>query len=149
MSRTGDSGKKTALRFLPVLVALLFCACAGPVEVGPGLPKTVKGFSEALRWRDFQTAALYLQPHAREVFLAAFSRDDEDLHIVDSRILKVDLHDGEGWAEADYQMEYYRLPSSQVKKWRWRQRWVLVREKMTKPGYWLIENPPPALPWNQ
>ncbi|MBN1958712.1 MAG: hypothetical protein JXQ81_00110 [Desulfuromonadales bacterium] len=131
-----------------ILLLLVLTACLGPIDAGPGLPKTSQGFSEAMRWRDFQNAALYLQPELRDVFLDQFKQDD-DLHIVDSRILKVDLHDNEGWAEAEYVMEYYRLPSSRVQKWQWSQRWRLVQQKMTKPGVWLIENAPPALPWNE
>lgn len=131
-----------------ILSGILLCACLGPVDVNPGLPKTSQGFSESMRWKDFQNAALYLQPAVRDLFLEQF-KEDEDLHVVDSRILKVDLHADEGWAEAEYMMEYYRLPSSQVKKWRWEQRWSLVQEKVTKPGVWLIEDAPPKLPWNQ
>jgi hypothetical protein len=58
----------------------------------------------------------------------------------------VDLHKNEGWADAEYVLEYYRLPSTRIKKWCWEQRWRLIKEKMTKPGVWLIENIPPALP---
>lgn len=133
---------------LILLVSFLLAACLGPADVGPGLPKTSQGFSESMRWRDFQSAALYLQASAQGAFLEQF-KQDEDLHVVDSRIVKVDLHEEEGWAEAEYMMEYYRLPSTRIKKWYWTQRWTKVQEKMTKSGIWLIENAPPALPWNQ
>ncbi|MCW8892319.1 MAG: hypothetical protein OQK50_03490 [Deltaproteobacteria bacterium] len=136
------------LKSLLLLASFLLSACLGPVAGGPGLPKTSEGFSESMRWRDYQSAALYLQPEARSVFLEQF-KPDEDLHVVDSRILKVDLHEKEGSAEAEYMLEYYRLPSTRIKKWYWTQRWTLIQEKMTKSGAWLIENAPPALPWNQ
>lgn len=136
------------MRFLVIAVAVLLTACLGPMDAGPGLPQTSQGFSESMRWGDFQSAALYLQAEVRDVFLDQF-HEDEDLHIVDSRILKVDLHENEGWAQADYVMEYYRLPSNQIKKWHWSQRWNLVQQKVTKPGVWLIENAPPKLPWNE
>lgn len=128
--------------------ALLLTACLGPADVGIGLPTTSSGFCESMRWSDFQSAAVYLVPEVRENFLEQF-REDEDLKIVSSRVIKVDVGEDEGFAGVLYQMEYYRLPSNSIKKWRWEQRWVLVRENMTKPGVWLIENAPPALPWNQ
>jgi hypothetical protein len=109
------------MRFTALMImflGVLLSACLGPIDAGPGLPKTSQGFSESMRWQDFQGAALYLQPEVRDLFLERF-KEDEDLHVVDSRILKVDLHASEGWAEAEYMMEYYRLPSSRVKKWRW------------------------------
>lgn len=134
--------------FILLLLCPLLTACLGTVDVGPGLDKISQGFSESMRWRDYPNAATYLQLDVRDAFLKQF-KEDEDLHIVDSSILSIDMHPDEGWADAVYVMEYYRLPSSQVKKWRWEQRWRLIQEKLTKPGVWLIENEPPALPWRQ
>jgi hypothetical protein len=131
-----------------LLVCLLLTSCLGAADVGTPLSVTSSGFSESMRWSDYQTAGIYMQAQARELFLEQFV-EDEDLHIVDSSAVKVDLHEQEGWAEVVYQLDYYRLPSSTIKKWRWTQRWVYVREKATKPGVWLIENGPPALPWNE
>lgn len=137
-----------AAQKLVFLGCLLVSACLGTINAGPGLPQTSSDFSESMRWSDFRTAAHYLQPHLREHFLQQF-RDDADLHVVDSRILSVELNDFEDRAEAEYVMEYYRLPSSRVKKWSWQQQWVLIPGKMANPDVWLIENAPPELPWQE
>lgn len=141
------NGTKAAPALL-VLACLLLSACLGAVNSGPGLPQTSSNFSESMRWSDFHTAAHFLQPHLRENFLQQF-REDKDLHVVDSRVVSVELSEGEDRAEAEYVMEYYRLPSSRVKKWSWQQQWVLIPGKMTKPDVWLIENAPPELPWQE
>ena len=126
-------------------LGILLSGCLGSTDPGPGLPTLLRQFPEAMRWKDFHGAASYLQPAAQEIFSEQFNEDD-DLFIVGSRIIKVDLHEKEGWAEAEYEMEYYRLPSTRVKKWQWTQRWS-QSENIMKPGVWLIENAPPVLPW--
>jgi len=138
------------MRNLSILLLLcpLLTACFGAVDVGPGLDKISQGFSESMRWSDYPNAAAYVQPDARAAFLDQF-QEDADLHVVDSRILSINMHPHEGRADAVYVMEYYRLPSSRIMKWRWEQQWRLIQEKLTKPGVWLIENEPPALPWNK
>lgn len=131
-----------------LLLGFLLSACLGATDMGTPLPQTSDRFSESMRWSDYLTAGIYLKAEARELFLEQFV-EDEDLHVVDSRVVKVDLNEVEGRADVVYQMDYYRLPSSSIKKWRWTQHWVYSREKMTKPGVWLIENGPPKLPWNE
>lgn len=138
---------KSVAALLLMLCSLLLGACAGVLDGSAELPKTGDAFSESMRWKDFQTASLYLQPEAKAEFLEQFVEDD-DLHIVSSRIVRAGpIQDGR--AEVEYQMEYYRLPSGSLKKWRWVQQWSLEREKLTKSGAWLIENSPPPLPWNK
>ncbi len=131
-----------------ILLSPLLTACLGTVDVGPGLDKISQGFSESMRWGDFRNAAAYVHPDVRDAFQEQFT-EDGDLHIVDSRIQSVDLVSHEGRADAVHVLEYYRLPSSRIKQWRWEQRWRLIQEKLTKPGVWLIENEPPPLPWKQ
>lgn len=129
-------------------VVLLLTSCLNPVDVGIGLPKTSKGFCESMRWSDFQTASLYMIPAEQSAFLDRF-QEDEDLKIVNSRVVKVDLNEDDGVAEVLYQMDYYRLPSNRIKKWQWTQRWVLIRESRGTSNVWLIENAPPVLPWTE
>ncbi|MEE4254785.1 MAG: hypothetical protein V2I50_12160 [Desulfuromusa sp.] len=133
---------------LLILLCPLLSACLGTVDMGPGLDKISFGFSESMRWQDFSGAAVYVHPDVRGFFLDQF-QEDEDLHIVESQVLSIDMTVGKGQANAVYEMEYYRLPSSRIKKWQWQQQWRLVQEKMTKPGVWLIENEPPVLPWKE
>ncbi|SDZ74883.1 hypothetical protein SAMN05660420_00106 [Desulfuromusa kysingii] len=135
-----------------LLLLLFICpfmgACLGSVDMGPGLDTVSQGFSESMRWSDYPGAAAYVHPDVRGAFLEQF-KEDEDLHIVESGVISVVMDPSAGRADAVYVLEYYRLPSSRIKKWRWEQQWRLIQEKMTKPGVWLIENEPPMLPWNQ
>lgn len=133
---------------LLILLCPLMSACLGKVDMGPGLDKISSGFSESMRWQDFPGAAVYMNPDVRASFLDQF-QEDEDLHVVESQILSIDMTPGKGRANVVYEMEYYRLPSSRIKKWQWQQQWRFVQEKITKPGVWLIENEPPVLPWKQ
>jgi len=132
---------------LMLLLCLSLTSCLGTVDLGPGLGKISYGFSESMRWSHFSRAADYVDESVRDVFLKQF-RADEDLHIVDSAILSINMYP-QGRADAVYVMEYYRLPSSRIKKWRWEQQWRLAQGKLSKSGVWLIENEPPLLPWNE
>ncbi len=131
-----------------LLLSPLLTACLGTVDVGPGLDTISRGFSESMRWSDYSGALRYVHPDVHAAFSEQFT-EDEDLRIVDSKMLGIDMGQEKGQADAVYVLEYYRLPSSRVKKWRWEQQWRLVQKKVTKPGVWLIENEPPSLPWKE
>lgn len=136
------------MRFLILLVlTLIFSGCASMKDIDPAedLGTRSDTFSEAMRWKDFEGAARYLTADAKEEFLEQFTEDDK-LHIVDSIIKKLEISDELDSADAEYVMEYYRLPSSRVKKWSWTQQWTLI-EKEEKT--WQIENAPPQLPWKK
>ena len=89
-----------------------------------------------------------MAPGVRDAFLERFPEDD-DLHVVDSSVTSIDV--GENLTQVDviYVMEYYHLPSSQIKKWRWKQNWRLIKNEASKTEAWLIDNEPPPLPWRE
>lgn len=128
-----------------VLLLFLLSACAGQVMTGSGLADVSVQFSEAMRWRDFIGAGNYLRQDVRGEFLEMFQADD-DLFVVESRIFNVQVDADAQTAEADYRMEYYRLPSMRVKKWSWLQQWQLEQKNAIKSGVWLIVNSPPSAP---
>ncbi|PLY03027.1 MAG: hypothetical protein C0622_04870 [Desulfuromonas sp.] len=130
---------------LPLLLVL--SACFAPISSEPTVVTNANGFSESMRWGDFPTAAFYLHPDVREDFKSKFVDGDSALHIVESQVLTADLHEDEGWAETVYEMEYFRLPSGQVKKWRWSQHWKVEKDGPLSSANWLIDNAPPAVPW--
>lgn len=132
-------GLLTVLLFLP--------ACSGTfdsLDAGPNLADAGDRFSEAMRWRDFRGAGVYLQEDVRSVFLERFPEDD-DFHIVESRIAGIEVDGKTETTVLNYRLEYYRLPSMRVKKWRWDQQWRLHSSEGMKSNVWLIENPPPPL----
>lgn len=124
---------------------VLLSGCSGPIDTGPGLGTISNQFSEAMRWQDYVGAGRSLQKDVRGAFLEQFQRD-EDLHVVESRIISIELNTETGTAEADYRLKFYRLPSLRVQKWQWLQHWQLSRQKALKSNTWLIVNAPPPLP---
>ncbi|MCK4503044.1 MAG: hypothetical protein KAU22_08405, partial [Desulfuromonadales bacterium] len=101
------------------LLCPLLAACMGILEPKPELDLISRGFTESMRWSDFPAAAGYVDRDARDEFLVQFT-EDEDLHIVDSTILSMDSLQ-EDQATLVYVLEYYRLPSGKINKWRWEQ----------------------------
>ena len=127
----------------------LLTACSGAMQMGgPDLEELARGFSESMRWHDFSNAAAYLDPEVRPAFEEKFIEDD-DLRIVGSRVLSVNIFPDGEQADIVYVLEYYHLPSNQIKKWRWKQHWELGSKRVIKPGIWMIKNEPPGLPWQK
>ncbi len=137
------------MRKLLVLILLLpvLSACLGNMDVGPGLDEITRRFSESMRWSDFPGAAGYVHPDVRGDFLEQFTEDD-NLRIVESSYQSIGVPQ-DGKSKVEYVLEYYRLPSGTVHKWRWSQEWELVAGKVTEGGVWLIKNNPPVLPWKK
>lgn len=133
-----------------MLSCLLLSACSEAMNIGNGPPleEVTEGFSESMRWSDFPNAAIYLDLEARADFLDKFVEDD-DLRVVESRILSINLAPDGKQADAIYQLKYYHLPSNRIKKWRWKQHWEMADDKNANPGIWLIKNDPPDLPWQK
>jgi len=131
-------------RFYFLSLLLLLSACALPGNFGPDLDKSSSNFSEAMRWRDYVGAAYFLEVAARDSFLQQFQ--DDNLFIVDSRITAITVDESMASASADYLLEYYLLPSNQIKKWHWRQQWQLPEKNTDSDSFWRIVNAPPAFP---
>ncbi len=131
-----------------LLLTPLLAACAGSPSAGATPDKPSEGFSESMRWSDFPGAAAYMAPDVRDAFLDQFNEDD-DLHIVDSSVTSIAGGPDSKQIDVIYVMEYYHLPSSQIKKWRWTQHWRLIVDEASKSEAWLIDNEPPTLPWRE
>ncbi len=134
--------------FTLLLLTLLLTACLSALQPAAKQDKVSEGFSESMRWSDFQGAAAYVNLRVRGAFMEQFPEDD-DLHIVDSSISSVELGQDEERVDVVYVMEYYHLPSSKIKKWRWTQQWRLIKKNDSDSGAWLIDNEPPPLPWRE
>ncbi len=126
-------------------VILLLAGCAGKIDRGPSLAEVGSHFSEAMRWGDYIGAGGHLHQDIREQFVAKFQAD-EDLHVVESQIFRIDVAPTADAADVEYRMQYYRLPSMRVKKWQWIQQWRRHEKKALKSGVWLIMNSPPEVP---
>ncbi len=137
------------LLFLLFVQCLLLSGCAALTGgETANLPKIADRFTEAMRWKDWYGAAKLVEPEQRTAFLEQF-KEDPDLFVVDSRIQNIHPGTDEGTAEVVYQLEYYRLPSSRIERWSWKQEWKKQPGRFTTETVWLISNPPPSLPWNR
>jgi hypothetical protein len=128
----------------------LFCCflltgCANKVDLGPGYEVLSKHFLQAMRWQDFQGAAVHLQDGERRKLLASFD-GSEDLHIVDAEYKYSRPNKKMGTAESELILEYYLLPSTRVKEWVWKMDWVLIPVDTKQRGTWQIQGAPPAFP---
>lgn len=137
------------LLLLLIVACLLLSGCAALTGgETANLPKLTEGFSEAMRWKDWYGAATFVEAEQRPAFLAQF-KEDPDLFVVDSQIQNIQPGATEGVAEVVYQLEYYRLPSSRIERWTWIQQWQKQPGHFAVEAVWLINKPPPLLPWNR
>lgn len=131
------------------VACLLLSGCA--VLTGgetANLSQIAERFSEAMRWKDWYGAARYVEAEQRPAFLEQF-KEDPDLFVVDSQIQNIHPGVTDDGVEVVYLLEYYRLPSSRIDRWIWKQEWRRQPSGFGKEAVWLISDPPPPLPWNE
>jgi hypothetical protein len=123
---------------MALAVVLLF-SCGWAVRPGETLLDARDDFAQRLRWQDCNGAGRYLAPESREAFLES-CQADEDLHFVGVESQSVELSEDQRQADTVTLLEYYRLPSVVVKKYRLRQEWVFQDDN------WRIKSTFPNLP---
>jgi len=136
-------GQKNIL--LLFLLLLILPGCAKKVDLGPGYDRTSKQFLRAMRWQDFQGAAVHLRPEVRGELLDSFERT-RDLHIVEASYDYSRLKEEAGAAESRLVLRYYILPSTRIREWRWAMDWQLIPADRKQRGTWQVQQPPPAFP---
>ena len=138
------SRRRQALWLLfPILTLLVACA---PMVPPQGQFELARGdFAQRLRWLDFPGAARHLAPVQREDFLRAFA-DLPDLHITDVRLESAEAGDAGRRVVAWSTIEYYLLPSTTVKTFRFRQEWEYSGGGRFEAGNWLVVSPFPEIP---
>ncbi|MFO7766158.1 MAG: hypothetical protein R6V33_06980 [Pelovirga sp.] len=140
--------RRFALLFFAVACLLLSGCAALPGGETAKLPQIAERFTEAMRWKDWYGAAKFVETQQRSAFFEQF-KEDPDLHVVESMIQGVQTERADGIVEVIYLLEYYRLPSSRIDRWIWKQEWRRQPGGFGKETVWLISNPPPPLPWNE
>ena len=128
-----------------LLVVVLLSSCSWAVRPGETLLDARDDFAQRLRWQDCNGAGRYLAPEQKAEFLES-CQADEDLHFVSVEPQSVDLSDDERQADTVTLLEYYRLPSVVVKKYRLRQEWSYQQGEGMKQGFWQVVSPFPELP---
>lgn len=135
-------------KFFPLtffLLIFLVGGCAPKVDLGPGYKIMSKNFLQALRWKDFQGAAIYMKPEHRQALLDSF-KDSKDLHIVGAEYEYSRLNKKLGTAKSKLILEYYLLPSTRVQEWAWEIEWILIPADTKQRGAWQVQSASPAFP---
>ena len=128
-----------------LLVVVLLSSCSWAVRPGESLLDARDDFAQRLRWQDCSGAGRYLAPEQKAAFLES-CQTDQDLRFVGVESQSVDLSDDQRRADTVTQLEYYRLPSVVVKKYRLRQEWSYRESEGMKQGVWEVTSPFPELP---
>jgi hypothetical protein len=129
---------------LILALLMLLASCAPPSGTTEELTPAGRDFLQRLRWKDYQGAAAYLLPEHRQAFLGHFAVQDQ-LYITEVQLEQVESSaPGQGvtWGV----LEYYRLPSVSVRKFRFQLDWTYVGGGRLQVGSWLISTPFPAIP---
>lgn len=102
-------------------------------------------YLQRLRWQDHNGVARYLVESERGAYLEQWS-GQEDLRMTDAQLDSVDFLEEGQQAQTRVTLEYYRLPSTTVKKLRLNQTWKYLGGDRTHPGQWQIITPFPPPP---
>jgi hypothetical protein len=112
-----------------LLLALMFgCASLGSSNRklnSEDFKAAVTTFNDAIRWRDYQKALLWIVPQQREIFWKQTDDIQERLRVIDYEIIRVDFNERTaiGTVDLRYRVYYLTDPRLQVKtlhqKWRY------------------------------
>lgn len=131
-------------RWFVLACCLPLLACAALVSPADRHGPASDDFTRRLRWLDVGGAAQHLDAQVRESFQERFS--GEDLRVVEFSLERVEFSDEDRRADAWYLLEYNLLPSSTVRRERFRLEWEYQEEGRMTPGIWRIVSPFPPLP---
>lgn len=128
-----------------LLMVVLLSSCGLAARPGETMLDARDDFIQRLRWQDCNGVGRHLAPKQKEVFLESCLAD-EDLRFVSVQPQSVELSDDKRKADTVTVLEYYRLPSVVVKKYRLRQEWFYRQGEGMKQGVWQVVSPFPELP---
>lgn len=131
-------------RWFVLACCLPLLACASLVSPAEWHGPASDDFTRKLRWLDVGGAAQHLDTPVREGFQDRFS--GEDLRVVEFSLERVEFSNEDRRAVAWYLLEYNLLPSSTVRRERFRLDWEYQEEGRMTPGVWRIVSPFPPLP---
>lgn len=131
-------------RWFILVCCLSLLACAAIVSPAGRHGLASEDFTRKLRWLDVGGAVQHLDAGVRESFQDRFS--GEDLRVVEFSLERVEFSDEDRRAGAWYLLEYNLLPSSTVRRERFRLDWEYQAEGRMTPGVWRIVSSFPPLP---
>jgi hypothetical protein len=104
-----------------------------------GLREAVTIFNDAIRWRDYQQALVWVPPQQRDVFWKQTDAVQDNLRIVDYQILRLDFSERTTIGSTDLRYRYYSLTNPRIEsvtlhqKWRWDEvnhQWLVVQSDL-------------------
>jgi len=127
-----------------LILLLAFFLVAGCAGLGGSLDTPRKTFEsdnvdfmQRLRWQDIKGAAKHIAAPRRKAFRDQFL-DDKDLKITDVRLEWVEFSEDGEQVDTTLEVEYYRLPSTQVQTRRYDLKWTFFDADQPTPVGWQI-----------
>jgi hypothetical protein len=116
-------------------ILMLACGCISAITDrklnDEGLREAVTVFNDAIRWRDYPQALVWVPPQQREVFWKQTDAMQDNLRIVDYQILRLDMSEHTAIGSADLKYRYYSLTSPRIESVTLRQKWRWEEENHT------------------
>ena len=117
-----------------IALASLAMACATTrQDEMTSLKRSVEGYNEAFRWKNYPLAAAFLPAEERSAFVAAYEEEDKALHVEGYQILDVTMLSPEA-ATVSVRYRFMLLPSVTLERRTVTQHWARLK------GRWRLEH---------
>jgi len=133
-ARRSPTHRSIALALALGLAGLAACSAGTPKNAD--LVRDVRGYSDGVRWRDFNAAAQRLEPAHRDAFLDTHEQLEEDLRIADWEMRRLtysaDRNRAEVHIEWTWMLDSRGIVHTTVTRQSWSRRgkqWILEREE--------------------
>ena len=124
-------------------VLLSSCAYTKQVNMREEFDLSMKGYNKMLRWREIESAGMYLDPELRDAFTETAGKiRKRGVTITDYRILSSECSPEKKSAEVVAEFDYFTLPSNRIKTLTYRQQWIYL-DTEEKKG-WQLKSALPA-----
>jgi hypothetical protein len=124
------------MRLVVLVVFLAATACGAASPKNADLVADIRGYSDGMRWRDFNAAALRLVPARRTVFMDQREQLDEDLRIADWELKRLTYSEDRNRAEVHIEwtwlLDSRGIVHTTVTRQAWSRHgknWILDREE--------------------
>lgn len=131
-------------RLCGLALLLILAACSGhvPQPLDKLGEMSREDFISSMRWKQFNLAAVFMQPEYRQDFMETFT-PLKDLNITDVRLVDLRMIEQDRRFETTIEMDYYLLPSVSVKTFSFNQTWVYFEgQQQTSPGFLIVTSFP-------
>jgi len=133
----------SVIAILSTLLLLMSCGMASSPR--SEFSTVNRNFVNGLRWMNFAAVATMMDSEKGEVFLQKWTDSKEDLHITDVRMEKMTYSEDRFSLTSSAVIEYYRLPSTLIRKHSFDMHWIYEGHSRYHLGEWkLVSDVPPC-----